>query len=128
MDTDIKSDATWDLLDHSIVKDLVDREGAARILGTMMSEPPSPEERIHTMCTLAVAGNIVTLRQETADFLAWAEINGMRRLVNTLIELNRVLALDARGQAIFQAQALTRFIAQNIDDDLNAFKRAVTSL
>jgi hypothetical protein len=128
MNTDTKHDATWDLLDRNTVKDLVDREGAARILSTLMSEPPSPDERIHTMCALAVDGNIVRLRQETADFLAWAETNGMRRLNNTLIELNRVLALEARGQAIFQAQALTRFIRLNLDQDIKAFKRAVTSV
>ena len=128
MNTDTKHDATWDLLYRNTVKDLVDREGAARILSTLMSEPPSPDERIHTMCALAVDGNIVRLRQETADFLAWAETNGMRRLNNTLIELNRVLALEARGQAIFQAQALTRFIRLNLDQDIKAFKRAVTSV
>ena len=128
MNTDTKHDATWDLLVRNTVKDLVDREGAARILSTLMSEPPSPDERIHTMCALAVDGNIVRLRQETADFLAWAETNGMRRLNNTLIELNRVLALEARGQAIFQAQALTRFIRLNLDQDNKAFKRAVTSV
>lgn len=126
MDTDTPTPISWELLDRRRVQDLVSKDGAARVLSAMMSEPLPPEQRIAAMCELAVAGNIVALRTETALLLGWAESHGLQRLNNALIELDRVLALPARGQAILQAQALTRFIALNIDQDIKAFRRAVS--
>ncbi len=120
-------DITWDMLDRRVIDDLVAADGAERVLGALMTDTPEPETRALRMCELAVAGNIQELNRQTQDFQAWAEHHGLRRLVNTLIELDRVLGLPQRGQAILQAQALTRFIAQNLDEDLDAFKRAVTS-
>ena len=127
MDTETQTEIAWDLLDRRKVADLVNKEGAARVLSTMMSEPPAPEERIAAMKDMAVAGNILQLRAETTIFLDWANSHGLRRLSNALVELDRVLNLPARGQAILQAQALTRFIALHLDQDIKAFQRAVSS-
>ncbi len=126
MNTDTPANATWELLDRRRVQDLVSKHGAARVLSTMMSDPLPPEQRIAAMRELAVAGNILRLRADTSELMAWAEGHGLRRLNNALIELDRVLALPARGQAILQAQALTRFIALNLEQDIMAFRRAVS--
>jgi len=66
-------------------------------------------------------------KKNTATFKSWSNEHGFRRLSNILIELERVLELPARGQAILQAQALTRFIILHLDKDIAAFKRAVSS-
>lgn len=123
----MNEDFTWDLLDRRAVDDLVAKDGAEHVLGALMSEDPDPESRARQMCALAVAGNILSLTREARAFQAWAERHGLRRQVNALVELDRVLALPERGQAILQAQALTRFIEQNLAADIATFKRAVTS-
>ncbi|MGJ3258318.1 MAG: hypothetical protein ACFE0S_01835 [Rhodospirillales bacterium] len=119
--------ATWDILDRRTIDDLRADGAPERILGAMMSDEPTPEDRARRMTELAVAGNVQKLRVETHDFQTWAENHGLRRLVNALVELDRVLALPERGQAILQAQALTRHIQRTLDGDIAAFKRAITS-
>lgn len=121
------NDVTWDLLDRRTVKDLVARDGAERILGDLMGEQFSPESQAQTLTDLAIQGNIRALKENTAAFKAWSDEHGLRRLSNILVELERVLGLPARGQGILQAQALTRFISLNLDTDIAAFKRAVSS-
>jgi len=127
MSEDTAKDTTWDVLDRRTVDDLVAKDGADRVLGALMSDDPAPEDRVQLMVELAVAGNIPALRHETQTFQAWAERHGLRRLINALVELDRVLDLSQRGQAVLQAQALTRFIRQNLSHDIAAFKRAVSS-
>jgi len=121
------NDVTWDLLDRRAVKDLVARDGAERVLGDLMGDQLSPEIQAQTLTDLAIQGNIPKLKKKTSAFKDWSEQRGLRRLSNILIELDRVLGLPARGQAILQAQALTRFIARHLDTDIAAFKRAVSS-
>lgn len=128
MDQDTAKSNTWDLLDRRTIDDLVAAKGAEVVLGAIMNEDPAPESRMRRMRDLAVAGNIVQLRSETQTFQAWAEQHGLRRLINALVELDRVLELPARGQAILQAQALTRFMAQHLAEDIAAFKHAVSSV
>jgi len=123
----IREDTTWDVLDRRAIDDLVAKDGAERVLGALMSDTPAPEDRVRRMVDLAVAGNIVELRHETQTLQAWAERHGLRRLINAVVELDRVLDLPQRGQAVLQAQALTRFIRQNLSNDLAAFKRVVSS-
>jgi hypothetical protein len=120
-------DTPWDVLDRRAIDDLVAKDGAERVLGALMSDDPDPETRVRTMRELAIAGNIPKLRRETQAFQAWAGQHGLRRLGNALVELDRVLDLPQRGQAVLQAQALTRFIDQHLGEDLAAFKRAVSS-
>ena len=119
--------ATWDILDRRAIDDLVGEKGRERVLGGLMSDDPTPEDRARRMAQLAVDGNIPQLRNETASFQRWAEKHGFKRLQNTLVELDRVLSLSERGQAILQAQALTRHIARTLGDDIQAFKRAVAA-
>ncbi len=121
------NDTTWDLLDRRAVKDLVARDGAERVLGSLMGNQLSPEIQAQTLTDLAIQGNIPALKENTSSFKAWSDDHGLRRLSNILVELERVLGLPARGQAILQAQALTRFIARHLDTDIAAFKRAVLS-
>ena len=118
---------TCDILDRRAIDDLVADKGRERVLGGLMSDDPTPEDRARLMAQLAVDGNILQLRNETASFQRWAEAHGFRRLINTLIELDRVLALSERGQAILQAQALTRHIVRTLNDDIQTFKRAVAA-
>ncbi len=119
--------ATWDILDRRTIDDLRADGVPARILGAMISDDPTPEDRAQRMTELAVAGNVPKLRAETHDFQAWAENHGLRRLVNALVELDRVLTLPQRGQAILQAQALTRHIQRTLGDDIAVFKRAISA-
>jgi len=123
----MREDTTWDVLDRRAIDDLVAKDGAERVLGALMSDTPAPEDRVRRMVDLAVAGNIAELRHETQTLQAWAERHGLRRLINAVVELDRVLDLPQRGQAVLQAQALTRFIRQNLSNDLAAFKRVVSS-
>lgn len=121
------NEVTWDLLDRRAVNDLVARDGAERILGALMGSTLSPESQAQTLNDLAIEGNIPALKKKTATFKSWSDEHGLRRLSNILVELERVLELTARGQAILQAQALTRFIILHLDTDIAAFKRAVSS-
>jgi hypothetical protein len=121
------NDIAWNLLDHCAVNDLVAQDGADRVLGALMGSALSPEAQAQTLSDLAVEGNVPALKKNTVTFKSWSDEHGLRRLSNILIELERVLELPARGQAILQAQALTRFIILHLDTDIAAFKRAVSS-
>ncbi len=121
------NDIIWDLLDRRAVNDLVARDGADRVLDALMGSALSPEAQAQTLSDLAVEGNVPAQKKNTATFKSWSNEHGFRRLSNILIELERVLELPARGQAILQAQALTRFIILHLDKDIAAFKRAVSS-
>ena len=121
------NDIIWDLLDRRAVNDLVARDGADRVLGALMGSALSPKAQAQTLSDLAVEGNVPAQKKNTATFKSWSNEHGFRRLSNILIELERVLELPARGQAILQAQALTRFIILHLDKDIAAFKRAVSS-
>lgn len=117
----------WALIDRRAVESLVQRDGADAVIGALSSDAPSPKQRAVELAELAVAGKVVQMREKTTAFKEWAETQGLRRLNNTLIELDRVLGLDTRGQAILQAQALTRFMAQNVDEDIDALRQAVAA-
>ena len=89
---------------------------------------PSPRDRADNLVKLAIEGRINPLKKETSAFCDWAAEYGARRIENALIELDRVLASPKRGEAILHAQALTRFIARNIDADVMTLKAAIKGI
>ena len=115
----------WQVLDTRVVDDLVTRKGAADVVDALVADTPSMSRNTDELAALAVAGKIAPMRVKIDVLMDWAERYGLRRLANALVELRRVVALDQRGQAILQSQALTRFIRQNLDNDIEALKRAV---
>ncbi len=121
------TDVIWDVLDRRAVENLVSGNPPEQILSTLVGTEPSPEDQAQSLIDLAIKGNIKQLKAETDAFKAWAEWHGLRRMSNALIELERVLDLPQRGQAILQAQALTRFIAQHLAGDIKTLKRAVSA-
>jgi len=125
-DTDV-TPVAWDLLDPRTIKDLVSRDGAGKVLSSLEEMATTPEAQALSLKDLAIAGDIMGLKENTSSFKAWSDEHGLRRLSNILVELERVLDLPARGQAILQAQALTRFILIHLETDIAALKRAVSS-
>jgi len=125
-DTDV-TPVAWDLLDRRAIKDLVSRDGADNVLGNLAEDSSTPEAQALSLKDLAIAGEIPALKEKTSIFKAWSEEHGLRRLSNILVELERVLELPARGQAILQAQALTRFILLHLQTDITALKRAISA-
>lgn len=117
----------WEVLDEQAVAAALDRRGAAEIAGALDGDTPTPADRAKTLCDLAVAGNVARLKRETETFRAWAEGLGLRRLTNALVELDRVAGMPERGAAILQAQALTRFIALHVADDVKRLKKALAA-
>lgn len=125
-DTDV-TPVAWDLLDRRTIKDLVSRDGADKVLSSLEEMPITPEAQALSLKDLAIAGDIMGLKEKTSTFKTLSDELGLRRLSNILVELERVLDLPARGQAILQAQALTRFILLHLETDIAALKRAVSS-
>lgn len=126
MSEDAIRKAKWDILDEKRVEDLVVRHGAAGAIGALLSETPSPEDRAAALITLAISGKVRVLKNDAAALRVWAEAYGLRRINNALIELDRVLDMHQRGQAILQSQALTRFIHRHCADDIAVLKRALS--
>ena len=118
--------AKWDILDEKRVDDLVASNGAAGAIGALLSESPSPEDRAAGLITLVVAGKIQALKNDATRLRVWAEANGLRRINNALVELDRVLDMHQRGQAILQSQALTRLVHRHCADDIALLKRALS--
>jgi len=114
----------WDILDQAALKSMIKRNGRASVLQGL-GEAPSAGERAARLRQFAVRGDIAQLRDETRQFHDWAEAHALKRVTNALIELQRCAELKARGQAILQAQALTRFIGGIVDDDVRTLMRAV---
>lgn len=125
MNNDSDTNITWETLDQDAIQDLVARKGATALIEMLNSASPSPRDRADQLVDLAINGRINPLKQETAQFCDWAADHGMRRIENALIELDRVLASPKRGEALLNAQALTRFIAHNVDADVRALKVAI---
>lgn len=125
MNNDADTDIAWEILDQDSVQALVDHKGATALVDMLNSTSPSPRDRADQLVKLAINGRMSPLEQETAQFCDWAAEYGARRIENALIELDRVLASSKRGEALLNAQALTRFIARNIDADLLALKAAI---
>ena len=71
---------------------------------------------------LAVRGDLAAVLEDAASLRTEAEIFGLRRLANRLIEMERVAVLEELGQAHLQSQALARLIDDEIDDDLAALE------
>ena len=69
---------------------------------------------------LAIRGDLAAALEEAGRLRAEAEIFGLRRLANRLIELERVAVLDELGQAHLQSQALARLIDDEIEEDFDA--------
>lgn len=127
MSNDTTTEISWDVLDQDTVAALVDSKGAGALTQSIDALSPSPSERADALVELAINGRIPKLRDEAAQLSAWAAEFGALRIENALIELDRVLSSDKRGEAIMQAQALTRFIARCIDNDVKALKASISS-
>lgn len=125
MANDSNIDITWETLDQESVQALVESKGATALIDSLNSSSPSPRDRADQLVQLAIDGRINPLKKETAQFCDWAAEYGARRIENALIELDRVLTSPKRGEAVLHAQALTRFIARNIDSDLKTLKAAI---
>lgn len=125
MANDSNIDITWETLDQDSVQALVESKGASALIDSLNSSSPSPRDRADQLVKLAIDGRINPLKQETAQFCDWAAEYGARRIENALIELDRVLTSPKRGEAILHAQALTRFIARNVDTDVKTLKAAI---
>lgn len=115
----------WQVIDEKIVDDLVTRKGANEIVAALIADKPSAADRAHELAGLAILGKLALMRDKSDDFHRWAERHGLRRLANTLVELNRVIALPTRGKAILQAQALTRFLEHAAAEDVETLKAMV---
>lgn len=115
----------WDVLDTRAVDQLLLREGAAGVMGTLANETPRPTARADALVGLAVAGNIPKLAEQAGAFRAWTEGYGLKRLSNALIELDRVLSLPTRGTAILEAQSLTRFIRTHVTQDIDVLRKRI---
>ena len=117
----------WEVLDDAKVRDLADREGLAA-LKRLDADTPAVEDRAQRLADLAVDGKVSALKTQAEAFKDWADDYGLKRLSNALVELDRVLDLSARGQAVLHAQALTRFIRQHAQADVETLKRALQGL
>lgn len=127
MSNDTSTEISWDVLDRGTVKALVGSKGAGALVQNIDALSPSPTERADALVALAVNGRIPKLKIEAMQLAEWAAEYGALRIENALIELDRVLSSDRRGEAIMQAQALTRFIARCIDSDVKALKTSISS-
>lgn len=125
MNNEAEIDITWEILDQDSVQALLARKGATALIDELDSSTPTPQNRANILVELAINGRINPLKQETTQLCDWAAQYGVRRIENALIELDRVLASSKRGKALLNAQALTRFIARNIDADILALKTAI---
>lgn len=120
------SEMAWETVDRETVAALVESNGATASLDTFNASASRARELATRLVELSVEGRIPPLQKTSAEFCDWAAENGARRLENALIELDRVLTSPRRGEAILHAQALTRFIARHVDDDIKAVKMAIT--
>ena len=128
MNNDADIDITWELLDKDAVQTLVERKGATALIDDLDSSSPSPRDRADDLVKLAIDGRFNPLKKETSGFCDWAAEYGLRRIENALIELDRVLASPKRGEALLHAQALSRFIARNIDADVMTLKATIKDI
>jgi hypothetical protein len=127
MSNDTSTEISWGVLDQDTVMALVDSKGTDALAQSIEALSPSPSERADALVDLAINGRIPKLKIEAKQLAEWASDYGVLRIENALIELERVLSSDKRGEAIMQAQALTRFIARYIDSDVNALKASISS-
>lgn len=126
MSNDTSTEISWGVLDQDTVTALVDSKGADALVQNIDALSPSPSERADALVDLAINGRIPKLKTEAAQLSDWAAEFGVLRIENALIELDRVLSSDKRGEAIMQAQALTRFVARCIDSDVKALKSSIS--
>jgi hypothetical protein len=115
----------WQIIDERIVDDLVTRKGASEVVSSLIGEKPTAAERARELANLAVQGKLNAMRDKAEDFRKWSDKFGLRRIGNTLVELNRVISLPARGKAILHAQALTRFLENAAVEDVDMLKSFV---
>ena len=57
----------WEVLDHRTVDQLLLREGAAGVIGTLVNETPTPAARADALVDFAVAGNIPKLAEPKSN-------------------------------------------------------------
>lgn len=117
----------WQIIDERVVDDLVTRNGASDVVSSLIGDKPTAADRARELADLAVLGKLNVMRDKTEDFRKWSEKYGLKRIGNTLVELNRVIAMPERGKAILQAQALTRFLEHASVDDVDTLKTFVIS-
>ncbi len=114
----------WEILDAAGFEAMLSRKGAAQTLFALETGLDAVEAAAG-LRHLAVRGDVKALLDDTRKLHDWAEAHALRRLANALMELQRCAELEARGQAILQAQSLTRFIAEIVGDDVALLKRAL---
>lgn len=119
------NDITWEVIDTETIQALVERKGATALIDELNSQTPTPQSCADQLVALAVEGRISPLKKDASSMCDWAAEHGARRIENALIELDRVLASEKRGEALLHAQALTRFISRHIDPDIKALKEAI---
>lgn len=115
----------WQIIDERVVDDLVTRQGSSDVVSSLIGGKPTAAERARELANLAVQGKLNAMRDKAEDFRKWSEKFGLRRIGNTLVELNRVIALPERGKAILHAQALTRFLEHAATEDVDMLKSFV---
>ena len=112
----------WEVLDTRAVDELRSR---GTVTDTLDISSDAALVRAEQLSKLAVAGSLPALETAVDEHRKWASQCGLRRIENALIELERVIAGPKRGQAVFQAQALTRFIRRHVLDDIAALEKAL---
>jgi len=113
------------MLDHAVVRRLLDAEASddlrARIDTAINDEFNVAGQLRHW----SVRGDLEAVRSAAAGMRLRAEMMGLRRLANRLVELERVANLETIGQAHLQSQHLARLIDEEIVDDFQALKDAI---
>lgn len=117
----------WEVLDTKKVDDLRLQSADAVISALDGGDAESPQVQVKNLRDLAIDGRLPRIRLLVADLRDWAEAYGLRRIANILVELDRVTRIDARGQAILQAQSLTRMLDLHIANDIDTLKDALNA-
>lgn len=109
------------MIDAAAVAKLERAEGGAEpILKRLKGLRASGVATAGRLRHLAVRGDLAAVLELAAGLRSDAQILGLRRLANRLVELERVAVLDELGQAHLQSQALARLIDDEIEADFDA--------
>ncbi len=113
------------MLDHDVINRLIDAEDAGELLARIDTIASDEMDAISRLRHASVRGDLEAVRSGAVGICTRAEIMGMRRLANRLVELERVATMDAIGQAHLHSQTLTRLIDEEIAEDFQALKDAI---
>ena len=119
------TDPATRLLDDAIVGRLIETEEVADLRRRVDDACDAETALAGRLRHMAVRGDLDGVLDAATGMCARADELGLRRLANRLVELERVAALDALGQAHLQTQALTRLIDEDIETDFAALRDVV---